>query len=42
MFKTNKGNFDSTKRTKKKINFKEMLVDFWPKSLEAVTMVTEK
>ena len=38
---TNKGNFDSTKRTKK-LNFKEFFVDSWPKSLEAVTMVTKR
>ena len=36
---TNKGSLESTRR-RKKLNFKEFLVDFWPKSLEAVTMVT--
>ena len=41
IFKTNKGNFNRSKRTKK-LNFKEFLVDFWPKFLEAVTMVTEE
>ena len=39
IFRTNKGNLESTKRTKK-LNFKEFLVDSWPKSLEAITMVT--
>ena len=39
IFRTNKGNLESTKGTKK-LNFKEFLVDSWPKSLEAVTMVT--
>ena len=41
IFRTNKGNFNRSKRTKT-LNFKEFLVDFWSKFLETVTMVTEE
>ena len=41
IFRINKGNFNRSKRIKK-LNIREFLVDFWPKFLEAVTMVTEE